>query len=140
MVENRRPRRGVGRLPPRAELTADPARQAHLYRVLGKLHEDHNPRIALGHYAEADRLFSPADPERAALLKDRAWLHIHSREWASAEADLVLALGLIETTLPADSTEAKRQRADIHTALSGLYRQQRQYERAIDHAAGFGAA
>ena len=65
------------------KLTPDPARQAHLYRVLGKLHEDHNPRIALGHYAEADRLFSPADPERAALLKDRAWLHIHSREWAT---------------------------------------------------------
>ena len=116
------------------KLTPDPARQAHLYRVLGKLHEDHNPRIALGHYAEADRLFAPADPERAALLKDRAWLRIHRREWATAEADLTLALGLIETALPVDSTEAKRQRADIHNALSGLYREQRQYERAIDHA------
>lgn len=115
-------------------LTPDLERQAHLYRVLGKLHEDHNPHIALGHYATADRFFLPADPERATLLKDRAWLHIHSHDWVSAEADLTLALGLIEAVLPPTSTEAKRQRADIHTALSGLHRQQHHYAQAIDHA------
>jgi tetratricopeptide (TPR) repeat protein len=61
------------------EVTAKAARQAHLYRVLGKLHEDHNPLSALGHYDQAAQLFAPDDAERPALLKDRAWLHMHRR-------------------------------------------------------------
>ncbi len=113
------------------QVTAEPTRQAHLYRVLGKLHEDHNPLIALGHYTKADRLFASDDAERPTLLKDRAWLHIHRGEWAKAQADLELALRLAEA-LP-DSPQSRRQRADIHNAFSGLYRRQERYDLAIAH-------
>ncbi len=113
------------------EVTAEPGRQAHLYRVLGKLHEDHNPLIALGHYTRADRLFAPDDAERPTLLKDRAWLHIHDHKWAKAKADLKLALKLA-AALP-DSLQTRRQRADIHNAFSGLYRRQKHYGPAIAH-------
>jgi tetratricopeptide (TPR) repeat protein len=113
------------------EATSEPGRQAHLYRVLGKLHEDHNPLIALGHYAKADQLFAPDDAERPALLKDRAWLHIHRCEWAKAQADLTLALALAAAW--PDSLQTRRQRADIHNAFSGLYRRQERYEPAIVH-------
>ena len=61
------------------------------------------------------------------VLKDRAWIYIHRQAWSGAEDDLTQALRLT-------SARAWRSQADIHTALASLYRQQKRYDAALQHA------
>lgn len=107
--------------------TTAPGEQARLHRRLGKLYEDYNQRHALLYYQRAIELFAPGDPELPETLKDRGWIFIHRQEWASAEADLTLALA----TAPPDAPVL---RADIYDELASLYRQQANYEQAIGYA------
>lgn len=105
----------------------EPLQQARLYHRLGKLYEDHNQMHALGYYQQAAERFPPAAPDLAELLTDQAWLHIHRREWAEAEANLTAALDRVAPT-------AWRQRASIYDALASLHRQQGLFEQAIRNA------
>ncbi len=107
--------------------TPAPDRQAQLYRRLGKLHEDRSQWRALDYYRRAIERYPAAAPELPEVLKDRAWIHLHRREWAAAEADLQLALARVPAA-------AWRLLSDIHSALASLYRQQQRYAEAIEHA------
>jgi tetratricopeptide (TPR) repeat protein len=101
--------------------------RAQVYRRLGKLHEDHNQGHALEYYRRAIENFTPADTELVDALKDRAWVYIHRKEWAQAEADLNRALALARDG-------AWRQQADIHTAMASIHRQHKCYTEALAHA------
>lgn len=101
--------------------------QAQLYRRLGKLHEDRSQWRALDYYRRAIERYPADDPELPEVLKDRAWIYLHRREWDAAEADLQLAL----ERAPAN---AWRLLSDIHSALASLYRQQQRFAQALDHA------
>ncbi len=105
----------------------DAAKQAQIYRRKGKLHEKYNEREALDYYQRAIERFPETAPELIDTLKDQAWIYIHRQEWARAEANLVSALHSV-------SPDAWRQHADIHLAFASLYRQQRLYDDALDHA------
>jgi tetratricopeptide (TPR) repeat protein len=111
---------------------AEPAQQARIFRRLGKLYEDDNQIRALGYYQHAAEQLEPGDPEWLDLLKDRGWLRIIRCEWTEAEADLLLALNMVEELAVEKALPtAQRQRADVYSALASLYRRQLQYDRAI---------
>jgi tetratricopeptide (TPR) repeat protein len=107
-------------------LSATPAEQAPLYRRLGKLYEQRNQRHALAYYQQAAERFDLADAELIILYKDRAWLYILRREWASAAADLAAAL--------AATPDGNADRADIFDALASLHRYQGDLEQAVGYA------
>ncbi len=103
--------------------------QARIYRRLGKLYEDYDQEQAMDYYLRANKRFPSDHIGRLALLKDRAWLYIHQREWRKAEEDLMLALKIINQL-----ASAQAERADVYNALAGLYRRQARYVDAISHA------
>lgn len=124
----------LGELDPAIEIcrellkaTRSEDRRAQLYRRLGKLHEDRSQWRALDYYRRAIEHYAVDDPELPEVLKDRAWIHLHRREWTAAEADLHLALERV----PPDSW---RLLSDIHSAMASLYRQQQHYVQALEHA------
>jgi len=109
---------------------ASPGQRAKVYRRFGKLYEDHSQRQALDYYQRAIERFSQdgrTPAELADTLKDRAWIYLHRQEWDKAETDLKLALERA-------GTDAWKLKADVHNALASLYRQQKDYERALSHA------
>ncbi|MEM7534167.1 MAG: tetratricopeptide repeat protein [Chloroflexota bacterium] len=103
--------------------------QAHIYRRMGKLYENHNPMHALTYYRQAKERFSVGDPELLIMLKDRAWVYIFQQEWKKADDDLRLALSQTSS-----APKFREQRADIYDALSSLNRRQKSYEASIDYA------
>lgn len=109
------------------QATADPPRQARVYRRLGKLYESRNQLHALRYYQQAVELFAAADPEFIELLKDRGWIYFYRKEWAQAERDWQQAVQLVPE-------QAKALRADLYDAMSNLYRKLDDLNRALPYA------
>lgn len=109
------------------QATADPSRQARVYRRLGKLYESRNQLHALRYYQQAVELFAAADPEFIELLKDRGWIYFYRKEWAQAERDWQQAVQLAPE-------QAKALRADLYDAMSNLYRKLDDLNRALPYA------
>lgn len=109
------------------KVSMTPLDQARIYRRMGKLYVTRNQLHALAYYQQAAERFEPTNPELADLLKDRGWLHILRRNWEAAEQDLRQALAILQ------SGNAELQ-ADVLDALASLYRRQKRFEIALDHA------
>ena len=115
-------------------VAANDVQRGRIYLRLAKLFEDHNRQRALDYYNRADELLAPGHPERADLLTNRAWLYIYDRDWSRAESDLLTVLYEVEQPQAARGhVTLWRRRADVHNALASLYRQQKDYDRAIAH-------
>ncbi|MBW7883808.1 MAG: tetratricopeptide repeat protein, partial [Caldilineaceae bacterium] len=102
----------------------DPARQARVYRRIGKLYESRNQLHALRYYQQAIERFRQDDPELAEVLKDRGWVFFYRQEWEKAERDWQEALQSVRD-------DAQRLRADIYDALANLYRKTGDYDRSV---------
>ena len=106
--------------------TDDTVHAGRIFRRLGKLHETDQQQQALTYYEEALARLPSSHPEYVDTLKDRGWLYILRRAWASAESDLQRARQLA----PDDNL---RQQADINDALSHWYSNQGKHEQAVTY-------
>jgi len=109
------------------QASADPTKQARVYRRIGKLYEIRNQLHALRYYQQAAERFQPTDPELAELLKDRGWLYCLRKEWDAAQNDLQQALHVAPQT-------AHSLRADIYDAMASLHRGTGKYRQALTYA------
>ncbi len=109
------------------QASADPTKQARVYRRIGKLYEGRNQLHALRYYQQAAERFQPTDPELAELLKDRGWLYCLRKEWDAAESDLQQALHVAPQA-------AHSLRADIYDAMASLYRGTGNHRQALTYA------
>ncbi|MBV7334617.1 tetratricopeptide repeat protein [Chloroflexi bacterium TSY] len=105
----------------------DQDQQAKIYRRMGKLYENYNQLHALSYYQKAEERFANDDPELIEMLKDRSWVHIIRTDWSKAEEDLQKAIKFF----PVGSRAVH---ADVYDALASVYRQQEQYDQAIQYA------
>lgn len=109
------------------QASADPTKQARIYRRMGKLYESRNQLHALRYYQQAVERFHANDAELAMLLKDRGWLYFYRQEWQKAEHDLQRALHCL-------AADDHLLRADIYDLMGNLYRKTGDHGRALAYA------